>query len=495
MKKHHTRSVAGGTGTSLKVKLTNDKHVPPRQKVKSVVTKVPVKGKGTSSKTSKAAAKSKTQTSTDIPVPPTTCVDPPVPPAGVPQQTAFADAMRKWRNSMISAINAFPDPSGNNNISQNEQGFSAATQDVQRGDGLPSVALHGTPGMVGPRDPHSRHHERLGMVDPQSATHHVPPTEVEVADWSDEETDPTMQGLDCPPPPPPGRPAADTGAAVSAPQSALDLVTPEGAPGKTFTFLLSKHVPDNIRRRIWANRVVDFAFLLQPDPHEDETLEFVRTGDSNALSLRKTKAKGKVDNWIAWNKALRVFTEIYCMKYPNRCMPLLQYSGLLNNLSSKFPFDQVYAYDKEFRADLQWNPNKQWNVIDTQLWSMCLHGIHTLPHQGNPRQYTFKKPNRSDTRARPTQGTIKHCFDHNRGGCFRPSCVFPHICGNCGASNHITTQCRVGSSSSYNSQQQQTKVGQDNTSSTSIPNRGGIRAANTAQSSKTSAPTTQVSRQ
>ena len=104
---------------------------------------MPVKGKGTSSKASKAAAKSKTQTSTDIPVPPTTFVDPPVPPAGVPQQTAFADAMRKWRNSMISAINAFPDPSGNNNISQNEQGFSAATQDVQRGDGLPSVRPSG----------------------------------------------------------------------------------------------------------------------------------------------------------------------------------------------------------------------------------------------------------------------------------------------------------------------------------------------------------------
>ena len=245
MKQHQTRNVAGGTGTSLKVKVTNDikvkvtndKHVTPRQKVKSVATKVHLKGRGTSSK-----AAAKTKTSTDRPVPPTTFVEPSAPPAGVPQQpqqTAFADAMRKWRQSMISAINALPDPSGNNNISQNEQAFSTAMQDVPRGDGLPSVALHGSPGMVGPWDPHSRSHERYGMVDPQSAAHHVPPAEVEVADWSDEETDPAMQGLDCLPPPPPGRPTDDTGAAVSAPQSALDLVTPEAAPGKTFTFLLS----------------------------------------------------------------------------------------------------------------------------------------------------------------------------------------------------------------------------------------------------------------
>ena len=64
-------------------------------------------------------------------------------------------------------------------------------------------------------------------------------------------------------------------------------------------------------------------------------------------------------------------------------MPLLQNSGLLNNLSSKFPFEQVYAYDKEFRADLQWNPDKPWNVIDTQLWSMCYAWD---PHPSSPGQ-------------------------------------------------------------------------------------------------------------
>ena len=44
----------------------------------------------------------------------------------------------------------------------------------------------------------------------------------------------------------------------------------------------------------------------------------------------------------------------------------------------------------EFRADLDWYPNKEWSIIDTQLWSMALHGVNTLPNQGNPRQYTFK---------------------------------------------------------------------------------------------------------
>ena len=79
------------------------------------------------------------------------------------------------------------------------------------------------------------------------------------------------------------------------------------------------------------------------------------------------------------------------MKYPDRSIKLLQYSGRLNNPAGKFPFDHVYAYDKEFRADLESFPDKPWDQIDQQLWSLTLHGIHTMPHQGNPQQYLFRK--------------------------------------------------------------------------------------------------------
>ena len=226
----------------------------------------------------------------------------------------------------------------------------------------------------------------------------VPQQEVAVdspADWSDDERGEDMLEVDNPPPPPLGRPVTSTGAAVYAPQSALELITQPASQGRQFTCLLSKHVPDNVRRHIWANRVVDFALLVHPEYSEEETYKFVCSSTNKTLSLPKPRPKGKIDGWITWNRALRTFTEIYCMKYPKCCMPLLQYSGLLNNLSHKFPFDQVYAYDKEFLADLQWNPDKPWNVIDTQLWSMCLHGIHTLPNQGNPKQYNFKKVNGS----------------------------------------------------------------------------------------------------
>ena len=122
--------------------------------------------------------------------------------------------------------------------------------------------------------------------------------------------------------------------------------------------------------------------MIEADPTEEVAYQFVPTNaNDSGLTLQPVRPKAKLDGWVAWNKAMHMFMKIYYMKYPNRCMELLQYINMLNNLSDKFPFHQVYAYDKEFRAKLEWYPAKPWNVIDQQLWSTTLHGIHTLPHR------------------------------------------------------------------------------------------------------------------
>ena len=101
--------------------------------------------------------------------------------------------------------------------------------------------------------------------------------------------------------------------------------------------------------------------------------------------------------------------------------------------------------------ELDWYPNKDWHIIDTQLWSMALHGVHTLPNQGNPKQYTFKPKNPR----RPQAGMdnqFKNCFDHNRGGCHCPSCSFPHMCGRCRSPSHTTSNWPQGQGQYQSSQ-------------------------------------------
>ena len=173
---------------------------------------------------------------------------------------------------------------------------------------------------------------------------------------------------DNPPSPPQGLPTDAPVAAASAPQGALQLmaVGARQSQGKPPHYILAKHVPDNIKRCIWANRYVDFHYLIESDPTEEIVYQFVAS-PNNAVTLKPAKPKCKLDGWVAWNKAFCMFTEIYCMKYPDRSIKLLQYSGCLNNLAGKFPFDQVCAYDKEFRVDLEWFPDKPWDQIDQQL--------------------------------------------------------------------------------------------------------------------------------
>ena len=361
---------------------------------------------------SKQTKKKRVSFHEDVPAHPLADVTP-------PRQTAFTDAMEKWRLSVISVVNSMPSPSvesttdvtaqaaaPNNNVLKQVVGKGNT-----RNQAVP-MAVHDPFDLVAPGDSDSGPSQGCSDGSSQSGQQQVPQDDLEVDDINVGEVL-SMFEVDNPLPPPSGRPDHGPVAAESAPQAALDMLTARDMLGKGFQMLLSKHIPANIKHRIWSNKYVDFAYLIESDPTGETPYQFVQsTTNPGTLTLAQAKSSSKIDGWVTWNKALRIFTEIYCMKYPNKCMQLLQYSSILNNMSSRFPFDQVYRYDEEFRADLDWYPNKEWSIIDTQLWSMALHGVNTLPNQGNSRQYTFKPKGACRT---PTgiENQFKNCFDHN----------------------------------------------------------------------------------
>ena len=313
-------------------------------------------------------------------------------------------------------------------------------------------------------------------VDDNSGT---PREDVELDDINDQ-VDMDIDEEDIPPPPPPRR-QPDHVAAESAPQSALALLTSRDAPGKRHKIILGKFVRDDIRRKIWANTFVDFSDLLDKDK-DDAPLHVTNT--NGMLSFKKAKVN-KVDGWASWNKAFRVFTEIYCLKYPAKCIELVQYSGILNNLAGKFPFVQVYNYDKEFRQELEEDPQLQWNKINQQIWAVTLHGIHTLNQNQQQQPNRFQSQGKQQFKKR-TEWPFRHCYDHSRGGCNRPSCTFPHICGICGSHNHTTPNCpqyRGGQTTTSASQYSQ--QGSSSNHNSQHSGRRPIRAANTTQGGST----------
>ena len=369
-------------------------------------------------------------------------------PVAPPRQTAFAFAMAHWKLSMVAAINSCPSPTtsgdqnnqgpqGNNVLLQ--QSSTVVPEDRSR-DHTVQMPVYGQPAMVAPRDTHGGFGVGPGDQDILDISQPLSPGDVG-SDLGIGPADMEMDDEDNPPPPPAGRPNSHPVAAASVPQEALELMSVQQVreqQGKCFRPILSKHMPDNICRRIWANKYINFQYLIKADPKEEVTYHFMPSTSTNSTSspitLQPVKPKVKIDGWVTWNKAMRMLIEIYCMKYPGHCMQLLQYTGLLYNLSDKFPFHQVYAYDKEFRAELEWAPDTPWNIIDQQLWVTTLHGIHTLPHQGNLQQYTFKPRQQQQQQqgkgfVRSSDNQFRNCFDFNRGGCTHPSCTFPHVCG------------------------------------------------------------------
>ena len=172
-----------------------------------------------------------------------------------------------------------------------------------------------------------------GEVSTVDVDQSVPPDDVE--QHSDGlASDMDIDEDDIPPPPLPGR-LLDLVAAASAPQSALQLLLPRDTPGKCHSLILAKHVKDEVKRKIWANTYIDFSDLLDKDL-DNQPLQ-VTQSNNGLLTFKKTKTN-KVDGLAMWNKAFSIFIEIYCLKFPSKCINLVQYSGILNNLAKKFPF-------------------------------------------------------------------------------------------------------------------------------------------------------------
>ena len=178
---------------------------------------------------------------------------------------------------------------------------------------------------------------------------------------------------------------AGLGAAVSAPQSAVAALSVTNATGMQTTFIriLSDHVEDKICSKIWRDRYIDLGWLIEQDPTEDKPYALI-DDVRGKLNFTKQRTKVKVESWVMWNRAIRIFTEIYSCKKPLECIYLLQYIGLLNELSSRFSFGQVYAYDKKFRYAKQKDPTKVWYLLDQQL---ALRYLYNTPNSS-----TFGRP-------------------------------------------------------------------------------------------------------
>ena len=147
-------------------------------------------------------------------------------------------------------------------------------------------------------------------------------------------------------------------------------------PGKMPKPILSIHVSASIKKKIWVGQYINLAYLLKTQlvPEDDKAYEFsCSNNNTHKLSLTTTKPKAKLDSYTSLNKAFRVLIDIVALKWPDQCLPMVQYAAELCNNIGKFPFQVSYNYDVKFKK--QSYSNLPWNEIDNRLWNKCFTGM------------------------------------------------------------------------------------------------------------------------
>ena len=204
--------------------------------------------------------------------------------------------------------------------------------------------------------------------------------------------------------------------------------------------VLGGHVDELTRRRIYNCEYIDFSKLLARDrvaSEDDHRLEMVQR-DGHVYWVPATDKDGSnaISGFSRWEQAFRVFANIFCQKYPEKSAELIQYNHVIHTASLSYAWDNVYAYDKDFRIHIARHPYRSWSVILQQSWSIRLKDrIHRGDFGFGGNQCGSGS---GDRRARK-----EICWRYNRGRCsYGNNCKFEHKCAICLKFGHGSHVCR-----------------------------------------------------
>ena len=122
--------------------------------------------------------------------------------------------------------------------------------------------------------------------------------------------------------------------------------------------VIGGHIDEALSTKIKKGDYVDFRKLLPHDQivaEEDSRMELIFKG-GKAYWVPATREVSAINSFTKWEQAFRIFSNIYTREHPNRAPELIQYNHVIHTIASTYVWDNVYAYDKEFRMHLSKHP-------------------------------------------------------------------------------------------------------------------------------------------
>ena len=216
--------------------------------------------------------------------------------------------------------------------------------------------------------------------------------------------------------------------------------------------LVASHVDSAMYNKIILGGYVDFARLIPRDriqQEEEQRLEVVVKG-GHTYWVPVEKDSQAIVNFNRWEQAFRVFSDIYLRKNPERSTELIQYNHIIHSISLTYVWDNVYAYDKDFRLHIGRHPKHSWGIILQQAWAMRLKDkivksdYHSFQNHNRSRGTSNERGNGQD--GSPDFKGIdvnRICRRFNHGRCsFGQTCQFEHRCLYCFKFGHNIFNCR-----------------------------------------------------
>ena len=173
--------------------------------------------------------------------------------------------------------------------------------------------------------------------------------------------------------------------------------------------LVAAHIDATTKAKIVEGQYVDFSKLVSKDrvwTEEDHRVQLIMKGGSTYF-VPANNGSTSITSIHRWDQAFHVFSEIYCKAHPNRATELIQYCHVIHTAAVSYLWDNVYAYNSDFRLHLGSNAGRSWAIILQQAWSMHLKDrIHTGDQN---RQGNFSGRDRSNKN--------DYCRRFNKGRC------------------------------------------------------------------------------
>ena len=198
--------------------------------------------------------------------------------------------------------------------------------------------------------------------------------------------------------------------------------------------VIGVHVDPNLQQKICRGEYIDFACLLPKKKFSDEQrMELINRGGQSFFVSVSDNGNG-ITSFSKWEQAFRIFMNIYTRRYPERATELVQYNHIIFTASSSYIWENVYMYDKEFRAHMSRFPGHSWAIILQQAWTIYLKDRLRSNNQDNFRNNGQKC--KKDV-----------CKRFNKGLCTAGlSCKYDHWCIECERFGHGAHICRRRSS-------------------------------------------------